>query len=120
MKNRILLAFLVSLFTGIMYSQSSSSTIQVGDVFEIGEASNNHNYKYINFPRTNLIIKKGGVPNYNNVKGKKVQVTAIKEKKNGRLIATIELTSKKLFFNSHKYVTVEINKAINQKELLKN
>jgi hypothetical protein len=77
------------------------------------------NYKYISFPRANFIIKKGGLANYKNIKGKKVQIKSVKKKEDGSLIATIELISKKKFFNSHKYVKVDIYKAIDKKELLR-
>jgi hypothetical protein len=118
MKSYTLFTLLMILFSGIIYSQSSNSNINVGDIFLIGEAKNN-NYEYINFPRPNFIIKKGGLANYENIKGEKVEVTSIKEKKDGNLVATIQLYSKKKFFNSHKYVTVDINEAISKKELLK-
>ena len=100
-----------------MFSQNSNSDYNIGDVFTIAQA-NYDNYKYINFPRANFIIKKGGLANYNNVVGEKVEITSIDEKKNGKLIATIKLVESRRFFNSHKYVTVDINKAIENKELL--
>lgn len=118
MKNHILFALIISLFSGVIYSQSSNSIVKIGDVFVIGEVYNN-NYKHINFPRANFIIKKGGIASYQNIKGEKVEVTKIKEKKDGSLVATIKLTSKKSFFNSHKYITVDINEAISTKELLR-
>ena len=118
MKNHILCALLMGLFSGVIYSQSSNASVEIGDIFVIGEVYNN-NYKHINFPRANFIIKKGGIANYNNVKDKKVEVTLIKEKNDGSLIATIKLASNKFFFNSHKYITVEISEAISQKELLR-
>lgn len=118
MRTNILFAFLMIFFSGIIYSQSSNSNITVGDVFTIGEVYNN-NYKHINFPGLNFIIKKGGIARYKNIKGEKVEVTSIKEKKDGSLVATIRLTSKRSFFNSHKYVTVDINEAIGNKELLR-
>lgn len=118
MRTNILFALLMSFFTGIVYSQSSNSNITIGDVFTIGEVYNN-NYKYINFPRHNFIMKKGGIASYKNIKGEKVEVASIKEKKDGSLVATIKLTSKRSFFNSHKYVTVDINEAIRNKELLR-
>ena len=118
MRTNILIALLMVFFSCIVYSQSSNSNITIGDVFAIGEVYNN-NYKHINFPRPNFIIKKGGIASYKNIKGEKVEVTSIKEKKDGSLVATIKLTSKRAFFNSHKYVTVDINKAIGNKELLR-
>ena len=117
MKNNILssvFAFFVSFF---MYSQSSVSDFNLGDVFLIGNANYN-SYKHINFPRANFIIKKGGIANYKNIKGEKVVITSIKEKRNGKKVATIKLVNSRRFFNSHKYVTVDIDEAIKSKELL--
>lgn len=118
MKTNILLALLISFFSVSMYSQSSNSDVTVGDVFTIGEVYND-TYKHINFPRANFIIKKGGIAKYNNIKGERVIVTSLKEKKDGSLIATIKLTSRRSFFNSHKYVTVAIDEAIGSKELIR-
>ena len=117
MRTNILFALLLSFFSCIIYSQNSNSNITIGEVFDIGEVNNN--YKHINFPRPNFIIKKGGIASYKNIKGEKVEVTSIKERKDVSLISTIKLTSKRSFFNSHKYVTVDINKAIDNKELLR-
>ena len=117
MKNNILssvFAFFVSFF---MYSQSSVSDFNLGDVFLIGNANYN-SYKHINFPRANFIIKKGGIVDYKNIKGEKVVITSLKENKNGKTIATIKLVEPRNFFNSHKYVTVNIAEAIKSKELL--
>ena len=117
MKNNILitvLAFFVSVF---MYSQTDTSNFNKGDIFQIGSA-NNDNYKHINFPRRNFIIKKGGIANYKSIKGQKVVVTSVKEKNNGKKVATIKLVDSRRFFNSHKYITVHIDEAIKAKELL--
>jgi hypothetical protein len=117
MKKNILLTLLMIFFTGIVFSQNSNSSVKIGDVFIIGEVANN-DYKHINFPRNNFIIKKGGIANYNNIPGERVEVTSIKKNKDGSIVATIKLTSNKNFFNSHKYVTVDITEAISEKELL--
>jgi len=117
MRNSILSSVLVFFVTAFMYSQNAASQINLGDVFLIGSASGN-NYKHINFPRANFIIKKGGIVNYNNIKGKKVKITSIDEKSNGKKVATIKLVASGKFFNSNEYVTVDIDNAINSKELL--
>ena len=118
MKKNIRFAIALLFFTVTLYSQNISSPIAVGDVFVVGAVENN-NYTYINFPKPNIIIKKGGLVNFKNVVGKKVVVTSIKEKGNGTLVATIQLTSKRSFFKSHKTVTVKIKEAIEHKELLR-
>ena len=106
MKKNLLIAIALIFFTVTLYSQNISSPIAVGDVFVVGALENN-NYTYINFPKLNIIIKKGDLVNFKNV-----VVTSIKEKRNGTLVATIQLTSKRLFFKSHKTVTVKIKEAI--------
>jgi len=118
MRIHIILVLLIGLCSGSIYAQSANSSVYVGDTFIIGEVNQN-NYKHIDFPKDNFILKKGGVANYNNIKGKRVEVTSIKKKPNGRLIATIKLTSNKRFFTSHRYITVDIPQAIDQKELVR-
>ena len=118
MKKNIRFAIALLFFTFTLYSQSNPIPIAVGDVFVVGAVENN-NYTYINFPKPNIIIKKGGLVNFRNVVGKKVRITSIKEKKNGTLVATLQLVSKRFFFKSHKTVTVKINKALQHKELLR-
>jgi hypothetical protein len=108
----------MSFFSGIIYSQNSNTDIAIGDVFTIGEVYAN-NYKHIDFPRPNFIIKKGGIASYKNIIGENIEVTSIKEKKDGSLVATIKLTTNRSFFNSHKYVTADITEAINNNELLR-
>ena len=118
MRYYILIVFLCSVFSSVTYSQHSKAIVKVGDTFIIGE-TNNDKYTHIHFPKANFIIKKGGIANFNAIQGKKVKVTSIQEDKNGDLIAKIKLNSENYFFNSHKYVTVNIIKAIKEEELLK-
>ena len=115
MKKYLFLAVIFSLFTSSIYAQNSD--VKVGDVFTVGEAHNN-SYKHINFPTANFILKKGGIASCKKIKGAKVMVTSVDTKKDGSVVATIKLTSNKSFFNSHKYVTVDIDEAIREKELL--
>ena len=118
MKNNILNSVLLFFITAFMYSQSAASNFNVGDVFLIGTVKYN-NYKYINFPRANFIIKKGGIANYKNIRGEKVVIIAIEEKNNGKHVATIKLSKPRKFFNSYKYVTVDVHQAIKNNELLR-
>lgn len=114
MKKNILLAVLI--FAFVINVNAQKTEIKVGDTFKI-ETVENNNYKHIKFPKDNFIIKKGGIVNYSNIIGEQVKVTSIKEKKDGSKIATIMLSSGKRFFNSHKYIDVDIYKAIENKEL---
>lgn len=113
-----ILSFVLAFFASvIMYAQNSTADYNKGDVFQIGSAHYG-NYRHINFPRANFIIKKGGIPNYNTVKGQKVVIISIDEQRNGKRVATIKRVDSRKFFNSHKFVTVNMDKAIKHKELL--
>lgn len=117
MKNNILSTVLAFFAAVCMYGQTDTSSFDKGAVFEIGTVKND-TYEHINFPRTNFIIKKGGIANYKNIEGQKVVVTSVKEKKNGKKVATIKRLDSKRFFNSHKYITVAFDEAIASKELI--
>jgi len=117
MRNGILILITTLFTSAFIYSQGVTQNISSGDVFLIGSVSND-NYKYINFPRANFIIKKGGLVNYKNIRGAKVEITSIDEKTDGNVEATIKLVAPRKFFNSHKYVTVSIYDALKNKELL--
>lgn len=108
--------FFFAVFAFISLTMSAQGSVKVGDTFVINEVSGDH-YKYIKFPKASTVIKKGGVLNYHLLVGKKVEVTSVKENKKGVTIATIKLASGKRFFRSHRYVTVDIDKAIESKEL---
>jgi hypothetical protein len=100
----------------VSFSLSAQGSVKVGDTFTIGEVAKDQ-YKYIKFPKANIVNKRGGVVDFNRLVGKSVEVTAIKEDKKGNTIATIKLVSGKRFFKSHMYVKVQIDDAIKNKEL---
>lgn len=114
MRSLFIMAFFMGLFSGGLYAQDTQ--IEEGAIFMIEDVEND-NYEHINFPEFNFIIKQGGVPHYAKVRGQEVVITSIKERKDGSQVATIKLTSEKFFFNSHKYVTVDIGAAIAANEL---
>lgn len=118
MKNKIILTVFISLFCSVIYAQSADMKINIGDTFMISEVQDN-NYEHIHFPKENFIRKKGGLPNYENIVGQKVEVTSIKKKDDGSVIATVKLASGKSFFNSHKYITIDLKEAIDNRELTK-
>lgn len=91
--------------------------VQVGDVLEVGKPETNR-YKYIDFPRENFIIKKGGVANYKRAEGKKVVVTSISEKKDGTKQIKIKREDGGRFFGSHTTIKADLKDALNSGELL--
>ena len=116
MKTKILTVFFICFLTITFTAQKSHTDYKIGDTFVIQQTDNN-NYKHINFPKANFIIKKGGIADFKQIVGKEVEISSTKNDKNGDLIATIKLVSGIRFFNSHKYLTVNIKEAIENDEL---
>ncbi|WP_296638512.1 dihydroorotase [Polaribacter sp.] len=117
MKTSIFTLFVCAFLSLSSFSQKNSDSVKVGDIFTIAKVEMN-NYKHIKFPKDNFIIKKGGIANYKNIVNQKVKITALEEKKNGKTQATIQLTSGRSFFKSHKYIKVDLKKALSSKELI--
>ncbi len=118
MRTSILL-FTFAMCTLGLFAQSQTTTIDVkiGDIFEIGTPVSN-TYKHINFPKSNIIIKRGGMANYKNIKGSIVVVTSIKEKKDGTSVANIKRKDGGRFFGSHTVIGANLNDALQTGELL--
>lgn len=93
--------------------------VQVGDILKIGD-TDAPRYKYINFPRANFIIKRGGVVNYKGLPGNKVVVTSVKEKMDGTLIVKIRKADGGRFFGSHWEVSADLKGALQTGELIEN
>lgn len=113
---------IIGLFsTSVLSAQSTTDTVinavEVGDIFEIGRPAANE-YKHINFPKPNFIIKKGGIANYKKVEGNTVFVTSIKEQKNGTTKIKMKRTDGTHFFGTHPAVTADFTEAVSTGELL--
>ncbi|MBM1107642.1 hypothetical protein JQC67_15910 [Aurantibacter crassamenti] len=104
------------LFTQDALNQKPADEVRVGDVFKIGSPQT-QTFKHINFPRANFIIKRGGIANYKSVTGNLVEVTAIKEKKDGTTEVTLKRKDGSRFFGSHTAVEADIYEAVNSGEL---
>lgn len=53
-----------------------------------------------------------------NIVNQKVKITALKENKKGKILATIQLISGRSFFKSHKSIQVDFKNALAKKELI--
>lgn len=116
MKKTIVFIALLLVSSVTSFAQKSEK-VEVGDIFTISAVEGNK-YQYVKFPKSNFIIKKGGIVNYTRIVGEKVKVTSVKEKK-GTKVATLELVSGKKFFNSHKSIKAMISEALKNNELSK-
>ena len=116
MKNLIfLMVFAIS--TVFTYGQNNLNEVQIGDVFVISE-SGSDNYRHINFPRKNHIIKRGAIADFKRLKGLKLVVTSITTNSNDKTIVTLKRHDGQPFFRFFPTVDAHLEKAIEAKELL--
>lgn len=97
-------------------SQEINANVKKGDVFVIVKPSG-IDYKHINFPRKNIIIKRGGILTNQLVDGKKVVVTNVTKDKNNATLIRIETINKTGFYKAIKSVTVDYEKALKSGEI---
>lgn len=113
--------FFILLSFFIMKGQENISNTQdpiaIGDVLIIGKPSDQH-YCYIHFPKTNFIIKKGGIPNYKSLIGDRVIVTEVTQTKAGNRKITLKREDGYKFFNSISQVNIDLEKALEYNEVI--
>lgn len=114
-----ILSFAFALCTLGLFSQSQITTVDVniGDTYKIGTAQT-ATYKHIDIPKPNIIRKRGGLPNHRDIQGSIVEVTDIKEKKNGTTEVVIKLKDGRRFFGSHRWIKADFKGALEAGELL--
>jgi hypothetical protein len=98
---------------------SSQEKPKVGDTLIVLE-NTGENYKHINFPRLNLIVKRGGIASYKSVYHTKVVVTEVIENTTGRFDVKLERVDGKKFFNHIRSVKANYEKALAKGELKAN
>ncbi len=115
-----ILFFALLLFFNLQGQQNASTTqktIEIGDILIIGKPSAQL-YQHIRFPKTNFIIKKGGIPNYKALVGDRVIVTKVDKKQQGYSSISFKLENGDKFFNSITVVKANFEKALEEKEIL--
>ncbi|OIQ22273.1 hypothetical protein [Lacinutrix sp. MedPE-SW] len=91
---------------------------EVGDHYIVNE-NTGETYKHINFPRPNILVKRGAVASYNSVKDAIVTVTNVAKNKNGETIITVERKDGTKFFGFLKSAEINYEKALEAKEIAK-
>ncbi|MEO1012289.1 MAG: hypothetical protein AAFX53_13355 [Bacteroidota bacterium] len=97
-------------------AQSDSDLVQVGDVLTIGTAENG-NFNHIDFPRKNLIIKRGGIANMKSVYGNVVVVTDVKSMNDGNTEVVLKRKDGRKFFRHLASVKADLENALADGEL---
>ncbi|TKD65382.1 hypothetical protein [Flavobacterium sp. ASW18X] len=110
-----LYAFLMSI--GLQAQESFKDQVNVGTIMTIGEPSGS-DFKYVNVPKKNFIIKKGGIANLSSIHYNAVEVTDIKTNKQGATEVRFKKVDGKKFFNAYRTLTADLNGAVNNEELL--
>lgn len=98
-----------------MYAQEDfSNLVKIGDQLTISEPSSS-SYKFIDIPRKNFIIKRGGIANIGSLENVKITITKISYGEN--TVIRFKKSSGGKFFTAYRTLTANLNGAINSGEL---
>lgn len=111
----VLITFLI--FTGMFYGQENEFPIEKGAVLTLGKPSYGLEYRYIDFPKRNIIIKKGAIANFNDLVGKKVKIENVIFEKHGTTKTIIKRNDGLHFFRFFPIIKADLKKAIAAGEL---
>lgn len=104
------------LMTTQLIGQENMTGIEKGDVMKLGPVSA-AGYQHIDFPRKNIIIKRGAIANFNSLVGEKVIVQNMEKDRSGTYIATLTRKDGLNFFRFFPEVKANISKALESGEL---
>ena len=122
MKRQFLLftVFSLSLFFTSVAQERYDDLVKVGDELIIGNPSK-VDYQFIDMPRKNFIIKRGGIANMGSLLNNKVTVTKMTFDKNSNPMVVVKKSNGTKFFNAFRTLKADLNGAISNGELrLKN
>ncbi|MFT6795099.1 MAG: hypothetical protein ACJART_000231 [Maribacter sp.] len=108
------LAFITSV--GLLNAQEQHNPITIGDVLVLSQPSGS-SYQHIDFPRPNIIIKRGAIANFNNLVGQKLIVKNIIIDDDGGKKAILARKDGRNFFRFFPRVTSDLDKALAKGEL---
>lgn len=112
---RIFFLFVSLCATIGMYAQEDfSNLVKIGDQLTISGPSSS-SYKFIDVPRKNFIIKRGGLANIGSLQNVKVTITKISYGKN--TVIRFKKSSGGKFFAAYRTLTANLNGAMNSGEL---
>ena len=112
-KTTIVIAFLFSI--GMLQAQENPDVIEKGTVLTLGKVAAS-SYQHIDFPRKNIIIKRGAIANFNNLEGRKVVVEEVSSL-NGKTTVILKRKDGRNFFRFWPTVSSDIEMALLKGEL---
>ncbi|MGJ5642275.1 hypothetical protein [Formosa sp. S-31] len=116
MKKVLIFAVLVVFGLNLKAENTNPVLVNVGDVATLG-APSAVTYSAVKFPQKNFLLKRGAIVNYNSLAGVQVQVVKVKEN-NGNKTVVLKRADGRKFFNVLSTVTVDVDKAVQNNELL--
>ena len=118
MKKSILFfaALCFTFHSAITAQERFDDLVKVGDELIIGSPSNG-DYEFIDTPRKNFIIKKGGIANMGDLVNNKVTVTKMTFDKDNEPVITLKKSNGSKFFNAYRTLKADLNGAITNGEL---
>lgn len=90
--------------------------VKAGDVLKIAEPAHS-SYDHFNFPKSNFIIKRGGIANYRALINQEVEVTDVTMENGCIAKVDVKLANGKKFFNTVNTVSVDFKEALAAGEL---
>lgn len=115
MKKTVLIMTFLFCTVGLT-AQIDNYDLKEGDIVELGETSGTH-YRNIEFPRKNIIIKRGAIADFKSLVGRKLRIEKLETNKNNEAIATLKRTDGLNFFRFYPQVKANISKALTSGEL---
>ncbi|MET7029884.1 hypothetical protein [Sediminicola luteus] len=112
----ILLALFLFCGTNALMAQESDTQISKGSIYTLSDPTG-HNYKHIDFPRRNIIIKRGAIANYNSLVGMEIVVKELIKDSDGSTTAILERKDGRPFFRFFPTVEANLEKALAVGEL---
>lgn len=112
----LLTVFSLSLFFTTLAQEKYDDLVKVGDELIIGKPSK-ADYQFIDIPRKNFIIKRGGIAKISSLLNNKVIVTKMTFDKNSNAIVVLKKSNGAKFFNAYRTLKADLNGAISNGEL---
>lgn len=116
MKKYLVTTVFALIATFSINAQKTIINVKKGDLLEIIKPSSNE-FKHINFPKKNFIIKRGGIASDKLVNGEKVVVTKVTKEKDGSTTIIIKPSDGSRFYKAISSVSVAFEKAIESGEI---
>ena len=107
---------LILLCFGCFSMATAQEQPKVGDELTIKKPTA-QNFNHIDFPRRNILVKRGKLPNYKSVYGTTVVITEVITKANGTVTVILKKKDGTKFFNILSKVTANYAKALDAKEM---